>query len=56
MAQPGVVGFSEVVQPNSVGTPDRMSMGTPAFWSFLWVGLSVLFLMLVHMAMIGRGG
>jgi len=56
MANPGVVGYSEVVQPNSTATPDRMSAGTPAFWSFVWVGLSILFLMMVHVAMIGRGG
>jgi|HubBroStandDraft_1064217.scaffolds.fasta_scaffold15150_6 hypothetical protein len=53
---PGIVGMAEVVVPNSVATPNRLSAGTPAFWSFVWVGLAVIFLMFVNTAMLGRGG
>lgn len=55
MANAGVVGMGEVVVPNSVSNGTGMN-GTPAMWSFVWVGLSVLFLVMVHLAMIGRGG
>lgn len=55
MAAPGVVGMQEVLQPNSTATPNRMSMGTPVFWSFVWVGASLLFIFFVNLAMLGRG-
>lgn len=55
MANAGVVGMAEVVVPNSSTTPNKMSAGSPAFWSFVWVGISILFLMFVNLAMIGRG-
>lgn len=55
MANAGVVGMAEVVVPNSSATPNRLSPGTPALWSFVWVGVSILFLMFINMAMLGRG-
>lgn len=51
---PGVVGMSEVVQPNSVNAGTGL-VGTPAMWSFIWAGAAALFLLFCHMAMIGRG-
>jgi hypothetical protein len=53
MASAGVVGMAEVIQPNSVSTGGGLS-GTPAMWSFIWVGLSILFLFMIHLALIGR--
>lgn len=50
---PGVVGMSEVVQPNSVTS--GKGLGGVAMWSFIWAGAAMLFLLMVHMAMIGRG-
>jgi len=53
MAAAGVVGMAEVIQPNSVSTPGGWS-GTPAMWSMIWVALSVLILVFLHLALIGR--
>lgn len=55
MANAGVVGMAEVVVPNSTATPGRLG-GSVAMWSYLWVGLAVLFLVFVNLAMIGRAG
>jgi hypothetical protein len=52
MASAGVVGMAEVIQPNAT-TQSGLS-GSVAMWSFVWVGLSALFLMFVHVAMLGR--
>lgn len=54
MASAGVVGMAEVVTPNSTVT--NQMAGSVAMWSFVWVGLSVLFLLFVNLAMIGRAG
>lgn len=54
MASAGVVGMAEVVTPNSVSTPSGLG-GSPAMWSFVWVGAAVLFLLMIHLAMVGRG-
>jgi len=54
MASAGVVGMAEVIQPNAA-TNGRMGLnGTPAMWSFIWVGVSVLFLVFIHLALVGR--
>lgn len=53
MASAGVVGMAEVIQPNAVSTGRGMN-GTPAMWSMVWVGVSVLFLVFIHLALIGR--
>ena len=53
MASAGVVGMAEVVTPNSAISTNKLA-GQPAMWSFVWVGLAVLFLMMVHTAMAGR--
>jgi hypothetical protein len=53
MASAGVVGYSEVIVPNSATSGTGMK-GTPAMWSMVWVGLAVLFLVLMHLAMVGR--
>lgn len=55
MASAGVVGMAEVVQPNSVSTGRGLN-GSPAMWSFIWAGAAALFLMWIHLAMVGRGG
>lgn len=55
MANAGVVGMSEVIVPNSTTSSGGMK-GSPAMWSFVWVGVSVLILMFIHLAMVGRGG
>lgn len=54
MANAGVVGMAEVVSPSSSINNNGLS-GTPAMWAFVWVGLAVLFLMMVHTAAAGRG-
>lgn len=54
MASAGVVGMAEVVTPNSVSTPSAIG-GSPAMWAFVWVGASALFLLMIHLAMVGRG-
>jgi hypothetical protein len=53
MASAGVVGYSEVIQPNSVSGGTGLN-GTPAMWSFVWVGVSLLFLVFLHLALVGR--
>lgn len=52
MASAGVVGMADVIVPNS-STSGGMS-GTPAMWSFIWVGASILFLFFIHLALVGR--
>lgn len=54
MASAGVVGMAEVVSPNS--TNQAGLSGSVAMWSFVWVGLSVLFLMFIHVSLAGRRG
>jgi hypothetical protein len=54
MASAGVVGMAEVVTPNSTVSSTSL-MGSVAMWSFVWVGVSALFLMFIHVAMLGRG-
>jgi len=51
-ASPGVVGMSEVVQPNSGSA--AVGMGTNVMWSYVWVGAAALFLLFCHVAMMGR--
>lgn len=54
MANAGVVGYSEVLVPNSsTGKTTGMTVAT---WSFVWVGAAVFMLMFLHLAMMGRGG
>lgn len=50
---PGVVGMAEVIQPNSANVSGNLR-GTPAMWSLIWVGAAALFLVMIHLAMIGR--
>lgn len=54
MANAGVVGMAEVVVPNSSGNSTGMGAGSPVMWSMVWVGLSVLFLVFIHLALVGR--
>lgn len=54
MASAGVVGMAEVIVPNSSGTGSGTSMTSPAMWSFIWVGVSILFLTFIHLALVGR--
>lgn len=51
---PGVVGMAEVIQPNSSNTGGAPMRGTPVMWSLVWVGAAALFLVMIHLAMIGR--
>lgn len=53
MANAGVVGMAEVVTPNSNVSTTSLS-GTPAMWSYVWVGAAALFLLMVHLALVGR--
>jgi ABC-type arginine transport system permease subunit len=53
MVAPGVVGMAEVVQPSS--TVAGKSTGQPFMWSMIWVALAALFLVFIHLAMMGRG-
>lgn len=53
MASAGVVGMAEVITPTSA-TKQSFS-GSPAMWSFFWVGAAALFLVMMNMALIGRG-
>lgn len=55
MANGGVVGMSEVIQPNSTTSGNQLA-GSVAMWSFVWVGIAVLFLVFINLAMIGRAG
>lgn len=52
MASAGVVGYAEVMSPNA--TSQSGLSGSVAMWSFVWVGISVLFLMFIHVAMVRR--
>jgi hypothetical protein len=54
MASAGVVGMAEVVQPNSAVTATNASM--IATWSFVWAGFAALFLVFIHLALMGRSG
>jgi hypothetical protein len=54
MASAGVVGMADVIVPNSNINGGGSLNGTPAMWSFIWVGVSILFLTFIHMALIGR--
>lgn len=51
MASAGVVGMAEVVTPNSAVTGNNNAV---AMWSYIWVGAAALFLLFVHMALVGR--
>lgn len=51
---PGVVGMSEVVQPSSSVT--GAISGRPVMWSMIWVGAAIIYLVFVHLAMMGRRG
>lgn len=53
MANAGVVGMAEVVAPNSTMSSNKLS-GSPAMWSYIWVGAAALFLLFVHLALVGR--
>jgi hypothetical protein len=55
MAQAGVVGAAEVFTPMSTPSNSGLS-GTPAMWSFVWVGFAALILMFLHLAIAGRSG
>jgi len=55
MANSGVVGMAEVVQPNSTVSGNKLA-GSVAMWSFVWVGIAVLILVFINLAMIGRAG
>lgn len=53
MASAGVVGMAEVIVPNS-STSGGSMRGSPAMWSMVWVGASILFLVFIHLALVGR--
>jgi hypothetical protein len=53
MASAGVVGMAEVIVPNSSSTGRGLN-GTPAMWSMVWVGVSILILTMLHLALMGR--
>lgn len=53
MASAGVVGMSEVITPTSSPSSTSMS-GSPAMWSFVWVGFATLVLVTLHLAIAGR--
>ena len=53
MASAGVVGMSEVIVPNSAPGSTGLS-GSPAMWSFVWVGFAVFVLVTLHLAIMGR--
>lgn len=46
--------MAEVVQPTSV--PGGGFRGQPAMWAMIWTAVAVLFLVFIHMAMLGRAG
>lgn len=54
MASAGVVGMAEVITPNSSVSSTRL-VGSVAMWSFIWVGISIFFLLFIHLAIVGRG-
>lgn len=53
MANAGVVGYTEVLVPNS-STGKTAGMMSVATWSFVWVGAAVFVLVFLHLAMMGR--
>lgn len=53
MASAGVVGMAEVVTPTSA--PRQSLSGSPAMWAFAWTAAAALFLVMINMALIGRG-
>jgi hypothetical protein len=53
MANAGVVGMAEVIVPSSAPASSRLS-GSPAMWSFVWVGFAALILVTMHLAIAGR--
>jgi hypothetical protein len=54
MASAGVVGMSEVIVPSSAPSGTSLA-GSPAMWSFVWVGFAALILVTLHLAIAGRG-
>lgn len=56
MASAGVVGMAEVVTPSSAPGGNSRLSGSPAMWAFVWVGAAALFLVTIHMAIMGRAG
>lgn len=56
MASAGVVGMAEVVTPNSAPAGGGQLAGSPAMWSYIWVGAAALFLIFVHLGLMGRAG
>lgn len=55
-AAPGVVGMAEVLQPSGSPTGSKMGMGQPAAWSMIWVAAAFLFLVMIHLALMGLRG
>jgi hypothetical protein len=53
MASAGVVGMSEVIVPSSAPSGTSLQ-GTPAMWSFVWVGFAAFILITLHLAIMGR--
>jgi hypothetical protein len=45
--------MAEVVTPNSVPAGSGFA-GSPAMWSFVWVGFATLVLVTLHLAIAGR--
>lgn len=56
MASAGVVNMAEVLQPSSNPTGPSMLKGTPAMWSMIWVAAAFLFLVWIHLALMGLRG
>jgi len=56
MASPGVVGMAEVLQPSGNPAGGGMGMGQPAMWSMIWVAAAFLFLVFIHLALMGLRG
>lgn len=52
MANAGVVGYSEVLVPNS--STGKTTGITVPMWSFIWVGAAAFVLFFLHLAMLGR--
>lgn len=55
MASAGVVGSAEIFTPTSAPASTGLA-GTPAMWSFVWVGFAALLLLFLHLAIAGRAG
>jgi len=47
------VGMSEVVVPSSTPAGSKLA-GSPAMWSFVWVGAAAFILITLHLAIAGR--